>query len=687
MEPRRGAHSVTKEQRMKRITKVLVANRGEIARRIFATCRDEGIQTAAVFTEADRSLPFVQEADSAMCIGTGVASESYLDTAKILDAAHAMGADAIHPGYGFLSENSQFATAVESAGLIWIGPPPEAIDSMGDKVTARTIADKHNVPTVPGFDGSQDVSTLKAAAEKIGYPVLIKATAGGGGRGMRRVNETSQFDASVQSAQREALSAFGNGDVFLEKFVEHPRHIEVQIIADAHGTILHLGERECSVQRRHQKVIEEAPSPAVNEALRASLGEAAVRMAEAVSYTGAGTVEFIMNDSGAFYFLEMNTRLQVEHPVTEMVTGLDLVALQIKVAEGHPLDLSQSDIHLNGHSIESRIYAEDPARDYAPGTGPLLLCSWPTGRGVRVDAGFTSGNVISPFYDSMLAKVVVWGRDRTQATQRMNAALRNTWVVGPPNNIPLLKDVFSTSRWRSGELETGFLELEKLPQPAPLNLSKGALAATCLRWWLQRTHAPWSREIPAGWRVEGALLQTDTWQSFGEEAKVCWKAQDSGLDITVTLEGSETSCHEVRHVQATDHQLSAEVNGVRQTWAFHIDRSERRPSPTIEDNDRVFLHLGDGESLVQLVPRLPAPQAIAEEPGTLTAATPGTVVKVLVAIDDTVETGQTLIIIEAMKMEQRLTASAAGRITAVLVDEGETVDQGTTLIRMECEES
>lgn len=672
---------------MKQITKVLVANRGEIARRIFATCQDEGIETAAVFTEADRDLPFVHEADSAMCIGSGVASESYLDISKILDAAKAMGADAVHPGYGFLSENSAFATAVEAAGLVWIGPPSAAIDSMGDKVTARTIADKHNVPTVPGFDGSQDVATLQNAAEKIGYPVLIKATAGGGGRGMRRVDEASEFEAAVHSAQREALSAFGNGDVFLEKFVEHPRHIEVQIIADTHGTILHLGERECSVQRRHQKVIEEAPSPAVDEALRASLGEAAVRMAAAVSYTGAGTVEFIMNDSGAFYFLEMNTRLQVEHPVTEMVTGLDLVSLQIKVAEGHPLELEQDDIQLNGHSIESRIYAEDPARDYAPGTGPVLRCQWPVGRGVRVDSGFTSGNVISPFYDSMLAKVVVWGRDRTQATQRMTAALRNTWVVGPPTNIPLLKDIYAAPRWNSGELETGFLELENLPQPAPLNLERGAMVATCLRWWLQRAHAPWSQDIPAGWRVEGTLLQSDIWQSFGEEAAVCWKAQDNGLDITVTLQDAETSCHEVRHINVVDHQISAEVNGLRQTWAFHIDRCERRPSSTIEDNDRLFLHLGDGESLVQLVPRLPAPQAMADEPGTLTAATPGTVVKVLVSPGDEVEAGQTLIIVEAMKMEQRLSSSAAGCITAVLVDEGETVDQGTTLIRMECEES
>lgn len=672
---------------MKRISTVLVANRGEIARRIFATCRAQGIRSAAVFTEADRGTPFVLEADIGVCIGEGPASTSYLNTEKLLEAAKRVGADAIHPGYGFLSENAPFAQAVQDAGLIWIGPSPESINSMGDKVTARGIAAQHNVPTVPGYDGSQDTAELAEAAAEIGYPVLIKATAGGGGRGMRRVNEASEFNEAVESATREALSAFGNGNVFLEKFIEHPRHIEVQVIADAHGTTLHLGERECSVQRRHQKIIEEAPSPAVDETLRTSLGEAAIRMAKAVAYTGAGTVEFIMNAEGVFYFLEMNTRLQVEHPVTEQVTGLDLVALQFAIAEGKPLELTQSDVGMCGHSIEARIYAEEPARDYAPGTGPLLRCQWPSGEGVRVDAGFETGNVISPYYDSMLAKVIVSGASREQATQRMRSALNQTWVVGPATNIPLLKDIFATDRWSRGELETGFLALEGLPQPPPLHFERGLIAATCIRWWMKRSSAPWGPHIPAGWRVEGPAWQKDTWQSFGSAAQVRWKAQDGGLDIEIQIEEQEPVIHQARHLCVDQSTLYLELNGIQHRWQTLVDPTERRPSLDIEDGDRVFVQLGDGEALVCLSPRLPAPHSASDEPGTLTAATPGTVVRVLVTEGEQVEAGQDLIVVEAMKMEQRLSAPTAGLISAVLVDEGETVNQGDTLLRMDCEDS
>lgn len=668
---------------MKRISTVMVANRGEIARRIFETCREEGLRTAAVFTDADRGLPFVLEADTAVCIGTGPAGESYLNVEVLLNAATKMGADAIHPGYGFLSENASFARAVQEAGFIWIGPSPAAINIMGDKVRARAVAQKHQVPTVPGYDESQDVAALQHAADEIGYPVLIKATAGGGGRGMRRVDHSDALQEAIESASREAQSAFGNGQIFIEKFVEHPRHIEVQIIADQHGQTLHLGERECSIQRRHQKVIEEAPSPAVDAALRETLGAAAIRMAEAVGYSGAGTVEFIMNGAGDFYFLEMNTRLQVEHPVTECVTGLDLVAMQISMAQGDVLDMTQEDVSLQGHSIEARVYAEDPARDYAPGTGPLLRCDWPTGRGVRVDAGFETANTISPFYDAMLAKIVVWGTSRAQATQRMQAALAHTWVVGPATNIPLLKDIFTTARWHQAELETGFLGLEGLPKPPPLNLESGAVVATCLRWWKQREAAPWGKEIAAGWRVEGPLLQEDVWQSFGTEARVQWKAAGNGLDIVVKIDDQEGTCHVVRHICVNDKVIIAELNGVQHQWRAHVDACERRPSHLIEDGDRVFVHLGHGEALVQLVPRLPPPQTAENEPGTLTALTPGTVVKVLVQVNDTVEAGQTLFVIEAMKMEQRLTAPMSGQVSSVLVSEGETVAQGDTLLRME----
>ena len=672
---------------MKRMTTVLVANRGEIARRIFQTCREEGLRTAAVFTEVDRPLPFVQEADVAVCIGDGPAGPSYLDSTVIINAALKVGADAIHPGYGFLSENADFARAVTDAGLIWVGPPPESIDQMGDKTRARSIAKKHNVPIVPGFDASQEIDALIEAADTIGYPLLIKATAGGGGRGMRRVDEPSGLKVSLESARREAQSAFGNGDVFLEKFIENPRHIEVQIIADNHGNTLHLGERECSIQRRHQKVIEEAPSPAVDDALRERLGEAAIRMSQAVGYTGAGTVEFIMNAKGEFYFLEMNTRLQVEHPVTEQVTGLDLVALQLSVARGNALSFTQNDIQLKGHSIEARVYAEDPAREYAPGTGPLLRCRWPTGRGVRVDAGFEAGQTISPYYDAMLSKIVIWGDSRAQATERMQAALRHLWVVGPATNIPLLKDIFATQRWASGQLETGFLPLEGLPKPPPLNLDRGVIAATCLGWWLQRNHAPWGHQIPAGWRVSGPTWQSDVWQSFGTEAKVRWKAARDGIDISLQLDEAEPTLHQVRHICVDGDLLILELDGVQFRWQTCVDPAERRPSSILEDGDRVFVHLGDGEALVQLVPRLPAPSTGSDDPGTLTAATPGTVVKVMVEVGAQVKAGETLLVVEAMKMEQRLSAPADGTVTAVLVEQGDAVGQGDTLIRLECEES
>jgi acetyl-CoA carboxylase biotin carboxylase subunit len=672
---------------MKRITTVLVANRGEIARRLFRTVRNEGLRCAAVFTEVDRSLPFVNEADVAVCIGEGPAQSSYLHIPTLLAAAERCGADAIHPGYGFLSENAEFARAVERAGLVWIGPSPKAIEVMGDKTQARALAQRHQVKVVPGFDGSQDPAALLAAADAIGYPVLIKAAAGGGGRGMRRVDEAEAFKSAVESASREALSAFGNGAVFLEKFIEHPRHIEVQIIADKQGHTLHLGERECSVQRRHQKIIEEAPCPALDEALRRDLCQAAITMAKAIDYVGAGTVEFIYSPDGQVYFLEMNTRLQVEHTVTEEITGLDLVALQLSVARGEPLPITQDEVRFKGHSIEARIYAEDPSRDYAPGIGPLLRCDWPTGAGVRVDTGVESGDRVSPYYDAMLSKIVVTGQSRRQATERMLAALNDTWVVGPPTNICLLKDVFNSKRWQSGGLETGFLALEGLPQAPPLHFRRGLIAATCLGWWLRQQRTPLSKIVPAGWQVDGPTWQSDRWQSFGKTGWVNYRAVENGLDLKVVTDHERRAVICVRHIAWQQGQLHVEVDGLLVNWRVHIDSGERRPSSTLEDGDRVFVHFGDGEALVQLCPRHPAPQRQAHDPGTLTASTPGTVVKVLAKVGDLVQQGDTLVIIEAMKMEQRLTAPATGTLTAVRVKVGDTVSQDDPLMHMECEES
>jgi len=672
---------------MKPISTLLVANRGEIARRIFRTCRAEGIRTVAVFTQPDRGLPFVQEADLAICIGEGPASDSYLDTDKILEAAAQSNADAVHPGYGFLSENAGFAERVVAAGLKWVGPSPHAIDTMGDKTRARELAQKHQVPVVPGFSDSTDPAVLASKAPQIGFPLLIKASAGGGGRGMRRVDAMEEVPEAIASASREALSAFGNGTVFLEKFIEHPRHIEVQVIADESGTILHLGERECSIQRRHQKIIEESPAPGMTESFRAELGAAAVSVARAVQYVGAGTVEFIVDANDQFYFLEMNTRLQVEHPVTECVTGFDLVALQVAIAEGHTLPFTQEDVRFTGHAIEARIYAENPANDYAPGTGPLLRCRWPTGTGIRVDAGYETHNEISPFYDSMIAKVIAHGSTRAQATRRLLGALTRTWVVGPPTNLPLLKDILSTDRWDSGVLETGFLSLEGLPKPVPLNMERGVLAATCLGWWLRRKHAPWHQDIPAGFRVHGADWQLDEWQSFDQTAQARWRQVGERLEIALSVGEGDTTTHTVRHLCADGDRLILELDGLQVQWDTLWDRCERRPSATLEDGDRVFVHLGDAESLVALVPRMPLPQSGADEPGMLTAATPGTVVQLLVSVGDRVTSGQPLLILEAMKMEQRIYAPSDGVVESIPVAVGETVSAGDRLLRLDCEES
>ncbi|TAL24352.1 MAG: ATP-grasp domain-containing protein, partial [Frankiales bacterium] len=421
------------------ITRVLVANRGEIARRVFRTCREMGIGTVAVFSDADADAPFVREADRAVHLPGNAPADTYLRGDLVVAAAVRAGADAVHPGYGFLSEDAGFAQAVLDAGLVWIGPPPAAISAMGSKLAAKAMMADAGVPCLAGVDatGLADDALVKAA-EDIGYPVLVKASAGGGGRGMRIVSAEAELVAAVTGAQREAASAFGDGTVFLEKYVERPRHVEVQVLADAHGSCVALFERDCSVQRRHQKVLEEAPSPAVDDGLRTRLCEAAVAAAQAVGYTGAGTVEFVLSPDGTPAFLEMNTRLQVEHPVTELVTGLDLVRLQLLVAQGEPLPAEVLQARIQGHAIEARLYAEDPARGYLPVTGTLHRVEIPCGAGVRVDSGVESGSVVSPFYDAMLAKVLAHGATRAEASARLAAALAGARLHGIRTNRDLL---------------------------------------------------------------------------------------------------------------------------------------------------------------------------------------------------------------------------------------------------------
>ncbi len=449
--------------------KVLIANRGEIAVRVIRACRELGIRTVAVYSEADRDALHVRLADEAFCIGPPPAAESYLNIPNILSTAEITGAEAIHPGYGFLAENPHFAEVCREAGIVFIGPTPEAIEAMGNKARAREIAHKAGIPVVPGSQGP--VRTLEealAVANRVGYPLLIKASAGGGGRGMRVVHSPEELGRAMATAQREAEAAFGSGEVYLEKYLEEPRHVEVQVLADTRGNVVHLGERECSIQRRHQKLLEEAPAPGLSPRLRAHLHRAAVRLAQAIRYTSAGTVEFLVDREENFYFMEMNTRIQVEHPVTEMVTGLDLVREQIRIAAGERLSFSQREVEFRGHAIECRINAEDPAHDFRPSPGTVRAFVPPGGPGIRVDTHVYAGYTIPPYYDSLVAKVIAWGRDRAEAIARMDRALREFEIVGIRTTIPFHRLVLENAFFRRGEVYTNFvqrrMDLSALPR-------------------------------------------------------------------------------------------------------------------------------------------------------------------------------------------------------------------------------
>ena len=439
--------------------KVLVANRGEIAVRVIRACRELGIRTVAVYSEADRDCLHVRLADEAFCIGPPPAGESYLNIPNILSTAEVTGAEAIHPGYGFLAENPHFAEICRDAGIAFIGPSPEAMEAMGNKARAREIAQRAGVPIVPGSQGPvRTVDEALAVADRIGYPLLIKASAGGGGKGMRVVHSREELGRAMAMAQREAEAAFGSGEVYLEKYLDEPRHIEVQILADTRGNVVHLGERECSIQRRHQKLLEEAPAPGLSPRLRANLHRAAVRIAQAIRYTSAGTVEFLVDKEENFYFMEMNTRIQVEHPVTEMITGLDLVREQIRIAEGERLSFSQRDVEFRGHAMECRINAEDPAHDFRPSPGTIRGLVLPGGPGIRVDTHVYAGYTIPPYYDSLVAKVIAWGRDRSEAMARMDRALREFEIVGIRTTIPFHRLLLENAFFRRGEVYTNFVQ-------------------------------------------------------------------------------------------------------------------------------------------------------------------------------------------------------------------------------------
>ncbi|MEM5343700.1 acetyl/propionyl/methylcrotonyl-CoA carboxylase subunit alpha [Paraburkholderia azotifigens] len=667
--------------------KILIANRGEIACRVAATCKRLGITSVAVYSDADANAKHVAACDEAVHIGGSTAAESYLRVERIIEAAIATGAQAVHPGYGFLSENEDFAQACEKAGIEFIGPPVEAIAAMGSKAAAKALMHSAAVPLVPGYHGDdQNADLLHRQADQIGYPVLLKASAGGGGKGMRVVGRTEDFTAALASCKREAASSFGNDRVLIEKYLTRPRHVEVQVFADKHGGAVYLFDRDCSVQRRHQKVLEEAPAPGLQPHVRRAMGEAAVAAARAVNYVGAGTVEFIMTEGGEFYFMEMNTRLQVEHPVTEMVTGQDLVEWQLRVAAGERLPLAQDQLRIEGHAIEARIYAEHPARGFLPSTGTLKHLRMPEGvefslgvggerAPVRIDSGVREGDTITPFYDPMIAKLIVHGASREDALKRMSQALRGCEVVGPHTNVEFLQRIVTSVPFSTGDLDTGLIERHhdalfapvKKPFLEALALACGALMTR--EGGVAHGASPW--DALSHWRLNGGYTQTLNWRDVEKDAAFAVLFSRNGDTRTLTHDGRTEPFR--WWSGAGQHEYGATIGDAHVTGRVFIDG----------DTFHVFCR---GEALAFEWQNLLAHAADAEHgEGRLTAPMPGKVIAVLVEQGAAVEKGQPLIVMEAMKMEHTIGAPAAGKVAEVLYGVGDQVADGAQLLVLDVE--
>jgi 3-methylcrotonyl-CoA carboxylase alpha subunit len=672
-------------------TKILIANRGEIACRVAATARRMGIRTVAVYSEADAGSKHVAVCDEAVLIGPAPVKESYLLGERIIAAAKATGAQAIHPGYGFLSENAEFAEAVEAAGLVFIGPPAKSMRAMGSKSAAKQLMESASVPLVPGYHGDdQDSALLHKQADRIGYPVLLKASAGGGGKGMRVVERSEDFEAALASCKREAISSFGDDKVLVEKYLTRPRHIEIQVFADTLGNCVYLHERDCSVQRRHQKVLEEAPAPGMTLERRMAMGEAAVAAARAVGYVGAGTVEFIANQDGSFYFMEMNTRLQVEHPVTEMITGTDLVEWQLRVAAGQPLPKMQNELAINGHSIEARVYAENPEKGFLPSIGTLRHMTVPAAvefelggtpghpAAVRVDSGVREGDEISPFYDPMIAKLIVWGADRTQALARMSQALSEFQIVGLATNIAFLKRLVESPAFSNADLDTGLIERNGgvlFPQSKAAPAAPLALAALSLvesekdkSSSVARNPAdPWGQAL--GWRMNGdyqrQLSFTDDYAAGTDSKAYAVKLTYHAHGWDIEMAGTSSKLELVKRDGA---ELSIRLGGTathgsvrRDGEIFHVFTGGRHY--TLAYNDPMA-HAGEHEA----------------GGGRLTAPMPGKVVAVMIANGAEVQKGQPLVIMEAMKMEHTIAAPSDGLVEEVLYAVGDQVADGAPLL-------
>ncbi len=650
------------------INTVLVANRGEIACRVIRTLREQGVRSVAVYSDADADAPHVRLADVAVHIGPSPARESYLVIDRILDAARRTGAQAIHPGYGFLSENAAFARACEDAGIIFMGPPASAIETMGDKISARATVEKRDVPTVPGISrpGLTDEELIDAAPG-IGFPVLIKPSAGGGGKGMHRVERIEDLPDALVTARREAAGAFGDDSLFIEHFVDTPRHIEVQVLADSHGNVIHLGERECSLQRRHQKVIEEAPSPLLDETVRARIGEAACDAARSCGYVGAGTVEFIVPaaDPDKFYFMEMNTRLQVEHPVTEEVTGLDLVALQLAIARGAELPITQDDVTMTGHSIEARVYAEDPAAGFLPTGGTVTRVVEPSGPGVRVDSGIADGAEVTSLYDPMLMKVIVHGADRAEALDRLDRALANTVVAGVGVNVDFCRYLLAVPEVASGDLDTGLLD-RVAGDYADFEVPDEALVAAAMAWlagrWPEGPASPWA--VPDAWRSGRPGTQRLRLGTTNGSRLIAVSGTPSGATVTVDarVAGISEPAEGEDAPEPRDHSSAihrdgdlwrVDCDGIARHWQVETVASRRGTDVIVSSDEGTWvLHR---ENVVRS-----AADDDGSGDGTLTSPMPGTVIALSAADGDRVEAGDPVLVVEAMKMEHTLRAPAAG---------------------------
>ena len=653
---------------IKPIRRLLVANRGEIARRVIRSAHEMGISTAAIYADGDVGAPFVRDADTAIALNGTTSAQTYLSLDKVLDACRRVGADAVHPGYGFLSENAAFAKAVVNAGMRWVGPSPEAIEQMGDKLAAKRVIMEAEVPTLPAIElkAGED---FQAAAQQIGYPVLVKASAGGGGRGMRVVETPDDLDAAITGARREAGAAFGDDTLFLERWITAARHVEIQILGDTHGNVVHLFERECSIQRRHQKIIEEAPSSAVDAELRAEMGAAAVSAAKRIGYASAGTVEFLL-DGNQFWFLEVNTRLQVEHPVTEEITGLDLVREQLRIAEGEELGYGQDDLAIDGHAIEARLYAEDPTRNFLPSPGTIEVWRPAPGGLARFDSGVESGSEVSVEFDPMIAKVIAHAPTRREAAAKLARALEQTALQGLRHNRDFLVATLREPAFLAGDTTTDFIERIDPPRRRELDaqsLSDAVIAATMAAQAAHRANAKVLAAFRSGWRNSMMPPERTKFRHADDEIAVSYRSQRDGT-FQVTLDEDEPRTVAVFGVEGG--QVDLEIDGRRLQLAI------------AGTEDRWLIHGTDFDVDLTELPRLPLP-GLLEIKGGLTAPMPGNVLATHVQQGEEVREGQLLLILEAMKMQHRIVAPFDGSVKELHVGEGDQVDNGALLVMLE----